>query len=71
MGFHRQGMPAVLDRAAVTAVITRYVAEELAFLNRTADPFGIAHDCRNPAGHDFISSCGDLACVHCGRIAWA
>lgn len=35
-----------------------------------ADPFGIDHNCTNPAGHDFISSCGDVACVHCGRIAW-
>lgn len=73
MGFYRQGQPetALLNRAAVTATITRLFAEELAFLRRTSDPFEIDHDCLNPAGHDFIGSCGDVACVHCGRLAWA
>lgn len=71
MGFHRQGQPAALDRAEVTAIVVNFVAEELAFERRTADPFQIAHDCRNRAGHDFIAACGDVVCVHCGRIAWA
>lgn len=73
MGYLRQGQPASppsFNRAAVTATITRFVAEELAFANRTADPFHIAHDCRNPSGHDFIAACGDVVCIHCGRIAW-
>jgi hypothetical protein len=71
MGFYRHGTPQALDRAAATAAITRLVAEEVAFASRTADPFLIAHDCRNPAGHSFIGSCGDVACRHCGMIAWA
>lgn len=71
MGFHRQIQRPSLDRVAVAAVVTRLMAEELAFATRTADPFGIAHDCLNPAGHDFISSCGDVVCVHCSRVAWA
>lgn len=74
MGFHRQGMPPppiTGDRATVTATITRFVAEELAFIGRTADPFGIDHDCLNPAGHRFIGSCGDVACVHCAKVAWS
>jgi hypothetical protein len=71
MGFHRQGMPASLDRAAVTAVVTRFVAEELAFLTRTADPFLVDHDCLNPAGHKFEGCCGDVVCVHCGKVAWS
>jgi hypothetical protein len=68
MGYHRQGMPASLDRAAVTATVTRFVADEIAHLVRMADPFLIDHDCLNPAGHDFIPSCGGVVCPHCGRI---
>lgn len=74
MGFHRTGQPAApvtLDRAAFTAAITRFVAAEVAIANARRDPFAIDHDCPNPAGHDFIGSCGDVACVHCGRLAWA
>ena len=70
MGYHRTLPPPSLDRAAVAAVVTRLVAEELAFERRTADPFAIAHDCLNPTGHDFIASCGDVACVHCAKVAW-
>ena len=70
MGFHRQGQPQPLDRKAVTAVLTRLLAEELAFINGTADPFGIDHDCLNPAGHLFIASCGDVACCHCSKVVW-
>jgi hypothetical protein len=69
MGFHRHGQPAALDRAAVSAVITRLVAQELAFEARTADPFLLAHDCLNPAGHDFIAACGEVVCCHCARLA--
>jgi hypothetical protein len=70
MGFHRQGMPDSLDRAAVKAVVTRVVAEEAAFAARTADPFLIAHDCLNPAGHSFTGSCGDVVCIHCAKVVW-
>lgn len=68
MGFHRQGMPAALNRAQATAVVTRIYAEELAHLRRTADPFLVENDCLDPAGHDFIPSCGRLVCPHCSRI---
>lgn len=70
MGFHRRGQPASLDRAGVKGAIIRFVAEELTFPTHTADPFGIDHDCINPAGHDFRAACGDVVCVHCARIAW-
>jgi len=36
-----------------------------------ADPFGIDHDCRNPAGHQFTAACGDVVCIHCARVAWS
>lgn len=36
-----------------------------------ADPFLIDHDCRNPAGHDFIAACGDVVCPHCAKVAWS
>jgi hypothetical protein len=71
MGFNRTLQPAGLDRAAVAAIVTRLVADEIAFERRTADPFLIAHDCLNPTGHDFIASCGDVVCPHCSRVAWA
>lgn len=77
MGFHRQGQPRALDRAEVTAlfskniIVARLVAEEVTIANARRDPFALDHDCLNPAGHDFIGSCGDVACVHCGRLAWA
>ena len=69
MGFHRTLQPRPLDRAAMTEVIARIVAEEVAFVVRTSDPFGVDHDCLNPAGHDFIASCSEIACRHCGRLA--
>lgn len=72
MGFHRQGQPASLDRAGLTAIVTNFVAEEtVGFARRTADPFLIDHDCLNPAGHHFIGACGDVVCVHCSKVAWS
>jgi len=79
-GFHRSQQPSSLDRLAVKSVVTRIVAdlsaeasaqaEELAFVRRTADPFGLVADCLNPNGHDFIAACGEIVCQHCTRIAW-
>jgi hypothetical protein len=71
-GFLRQPQPAALDRASLTGVVRRFVAEQVSFANRTRDPFGIADPCpRNPGGHRFIASCGDVVCLHCSRIAWS
>lgn len=64
-GYIRGSQPAALDRASVERFAAAFVAEEL-----LPDPFAVAHDCVNPRGHHFIPSCGDLACSHCGRIAW-
>lgn len=73
MGFHRLPQPDALDRAQVTAVVTRFVAQEVAFANRAADPFGVNDPCPFNAGgpHCFIGSCGDVACVHCAKVVWA
>lgn len=71
MRVSRQGQPQALDRPAETEVVTRFVAEEIAFLARTADPFGIDDPCEfNPAGHMPIASCRDLVCPHCGKVFW-
>lgn len=70
MGFHRQGQPAPLDRPAIAAAITRFLADEIAFENRTLDPFRITHDCLNVSGHHFIASCGDVVCCHCAKVVW-
>lgn len=53
----------------VEAFLCETVADDATPLD-PADPFGIDHDCLNPAGHAFISDCSELVCHHCGRIAW-
>ncbi len=70
MGFHRQGQPAALDRAAIRDAVSRFLADELAFEIAAADPFRIDNDCVNPAGHEPIASCGEVVCCHCARIFW-
>ena len=59
-------------QAAVRQFVSDHLTEDLLdeiTAATPADPFLIDHDCLNPAGHDFIASCGDIACVHCSRIA--
>ena len=29
------------------------------------------HDCINPAGHSFATSCGKTKCVHCCLVVWS
>lgn len=73
MGFLRQGQPPAFDRAALKAVIVNFIGErEIAEVLRSADPFGIDDPCPfNPSGHRFFGSCGDIACVHCAKVAWS
>lgn len=70
MGFHRQIQPASLDRRGGTVIVTRFVADEVAFARRTVDPFGVAHNCLNPKGHEPIACCGEVVCCHCGQVFW-
>ena len=70
MGFHRIKPPQALDRAAIRAEVIPLLAEELAFLERTADPFLIEHGCVNPAGHEAMASCGAIVCAHCEKMFW-
>lgn len=53
--------------------VTTYPADTLSLLLicTPADPFGLDHDCLNPAGHDFTSACGEVVCPHCGKVAWS
>jgi hypothetical protein len=60
---------AIAKDAQTNEINDSLVAQELAFEARTADPFFLAHDCLNPAGHDFIGSCGEVVCCHCARLA--
>ena len=72
MGFHRQSQAAALDRAGIAATVSAFVAEEVAFANRTSDPFWVDDPCPfNPTGHQFIGSCGDVACCHCAKVVWS
>ncbi len=72
MGFRRSIQPAALDRLGMAAIIRPFVAEEIAFLARAADPFLCDDPCPNNgmAPHRFIWSCGDLVCPHCEKVAW-
>ncbi len=72
MGFYRQGQPATLDHSQLRAAVVEFITErEIADLLAPPDPFGIDDPCPyNPAGHRFIGSCGDVACVHCAKIVW-
>lgn len=72
-GFLRTRMPASHDRTAPKAAIVNFIGErEIAEVLRAADPFGIDDPCPfNPSGHRFIGSCGDVACVHCAKVAWS
>lgn len=64
-GFIRGTQPAQLNRASLARFVADCVAQEL-----LPDPFAVAHDCVNPAGHDVQPSCGALACVHCSKVFW-
>lgn len=57
-------------RDEVEDLVAELIAEEIIVTLPPADPFGIDHDCRNPAGHHFIASCGDVVCVHCSKVVW-
>jgi len=68
-GYLRQGRTNAL--AAAPIVVVDFVSErEIARVIREQDPFGLAHGCTNPAGHQPAASCGEIVCVHCGRIFW-
>lgn len=34
------------------------------------DPFGIDHDCSNPAGHFPVRMHGEIVCPHCSKVIW-
>ena len=70
-GFTRGTQPAALDRKAITAVVSRFLAVEIAEANSGRDPFGLDDICPfNPAGHHFIGSCNDVVCCHCAKVVW-
>jgi hypothetical protein len=71
MGFHRIPPPQALDRAAIRAEVIPLLRDELSFIARTQDPFGIEHGCVNPAGHAVITSCGAIVCAHCSKVFWS
>lgn len=71
MGYHRTAQRSALDRDALRTLLAPIVAEELAFIARTLDPFNAANDCLNPAGHDPIKSCSVIVCCHCSKVFWS
>jgi hypothetical protein len=72
MGFHRKGQPTARNRVPAAVAVAHFVGEqELASVFAAQDPFGIDHDCLNPAGHDAIASCGAVVCPHCAKVFWS
>lgn len=72
-GFHRIAQPPALDRAGVTAFVTRFVSElSCRAVEARQDPFRIDNPCLfNRSGdHELIVSCGDIVCRHCSRVFW-
>lgn len=58
--------PVVLSfDAAFEAEIDRLIGRTMP----PPDPFNVADRCPvNPTGHQAIPSCGEAACVHCGKV---
>ena len=58
-------------RTKVRELVTEFLScEEIVDLIDPPDLFLIDHDCRNPAGHHPIASCGDIVCPDCGKVFW-
>ena len=72
MGFYRQGQPDISDRSRIAAIVAPFVVQEIAFLERTADPFLVDDPCEKNGGgpHGTIPSCEDIVCCHCGKVFW-
>ena len=50
-----------------------HVVEELDLQEHSGDEFACLeeHDCVNPGGHLFLTSCGETKYMHCGTISWS
>lgn len=70
MSFARTPTPHVVAASRGAPVEMLVTAEDLAYFIRHADPFLIAHDCKNPSGHDPVASYGEVVCAHCARVFW-
>lgn len=73
MGFYRQGQPAALTRTQVVDLVTITIAaQDLGFVSRSQDPFGIDDPCNmSPSGmHQPFASCGEVVCFHCAKVFW-
>lgn len=70
-GFHRIAQRQAFDRDAIRDVVTSFLSDEVAFVARTADPFGVDDPCpENPVGHYPIRDRNEVVCAHCSRILW-
>lgn len=70
-GFHRIPQPQALDRAGVSAFVTRFVSElSCLAIEARQDPFRVDDPCRfnRSGGHETIVSCGDIVCRHCSTV---
>jgi hypothetical protein len=60
------------------AILDHFTIQQIAAVDRVlptmegSDPFGVAHSCDNPDGHETIKEAGgEIVCRHCSRIFWA
>jgi len=70
MSMHRQTSSAATAAGHGARVVPLPSAEELAFIARQQDPFGIAHMCCHPGGHQPIRDGEIIACYHCDTVFW-
>lgn len=55
-----------------TSFANCHVVEEIDLQEHSGDEFACLeeHDCIDPRGHLFFTSCGETKCVCCGKISW-
>ena len=70
MNFHRHPSSAVIAAGRGARIVPLPSAEELAFIARQQDPFGLAHMCSHPGGHQPIADGEIIACYHCDVVFW-
>jgi hypothetical protein len=58
----------VYERTTVPVIVLDAAAPLLTCT--PVDPFGVDHDCLNPAGHDPIATCREIVCCHCAKVFW-
>lgn len=60
----------VVDHLIGDATDDDLSAADVAFVQRTQDPFLIENDCSDQLGHVPMMGCGAIICAHCEKVFW-